>query len=162
MIKKSLLLGSLLFLLSENVLALVYDLLGYDQCVSIDKISHVSGQHWKIMDSAWTLSKENTDSATPFSVETAIHRTVEPYHIIGYSLADVTCDYQSGTLVLTRTYKEDNPPFPTASYIIADTNTNKIGGWFFWNNSTSTSCTLGSLDKCKWAFYSVFDDDPGP
>ena len=159
MIKKfTIAVGLIFFLASNNLLAFRYYKLGDEICP--DKIHHVPGQSWQVMNSDWVIETQNVNSLlTQFSADTPVHREVEPYHnILSSKLAVVTCNYQDGTLVLVRTYEEDKGPFPGANYIIADANTNSVEKeeYWPWNHETSCSTSLGSLEKCSWGFYILY------
>src|SRR5579862_3239010 len=116
MIKKFIILGSIVFLCEDGFADMRYTHLRDEQCSNT--ISHQLGQHWKA-DPAWTVIQEQLDSTlTYFSPNTKILRKVAPYHI-GHNLADVTCSYQDSNgqdiLVLKRTY----PETANANYILA-------------------------------------------
>ena len=145
----------------ENVNA---DTLGFETCLSADKITHVPGQPWEISadSSGWVISNNNRYSVlTQLSPAMLVERKVEPYHILS-KLADTTCDY--GPVILTRTYSVGDAPFPTANYIGADTNIDSSGDYFISTFNWATSCatTLDNLTKCKWMFYHIDTAPPLP
>ncbi len=166
MIKKMIFLAC--FISIHNASATLYatKLIGTDTCLGIDKIRHTPGSSWQIDNTDWIIIQNNPASTlTQFSEETPLLRTVQPYHSPFTSkLAVVICNYDSGTLILKRTYEENKPPFPEASYIAADSNVDNDGVFnsIFFNWATSCPTTMGSLDQCHWKFLKGFYDDVLP
>jgi hypothetical protein len=159
MIKKMIALVGTLFFLQDVQAA--YQLLGYDNCIRADKITHVPNQPWQVSADAaeWRVVRSFSGSIlTQLPSDARVERTVRPSHI--FNLGDVTCNYESGTVVLERNYKKGNESFPTADYIGADTNI--IGDeWLssWWNHETYCSTTVNFSDICHWGFYSRLKDN---
>lgn len=129
------------------------------------KATHVSGSPWEVLinPAEWTVvSSDSNSTLTQLSPETAITRTVEPYGFWRMSnLADVTCNYGSGTLVLKHTYRVGEV-FNHARHIAADSHVNKNGdvpSFIWYNGTTSCPTTIANASNtCRWFFFPETED----
>ncbi len=156
--------GAISCLITQNGLAVIrYNSvdLGSAQCPDVDQISHTPSMSWKVRDAGWIIySQDKNNALTGFSRDTQLRRSVYPYHI-GYALADIYCGYNTGlggkdTLVLKRTYQEENGLYPEANLIVADNNLLDMQSTNTrtYNRYSSCDTVLSNLSKCDWHFYS--------